>query len=36
MNKARLEAPGILPTRLNCEAELYHDVIQFMEANDGN
>jgi hypothetical protein len=36
MNKARLEALGILPTRLNCEAQLYHDVIQFMETNGGN
>jgi hypothetical protein len=36
MNKARLEALGILPTRLNYEAQLYHDVIQSMEASGGN
>jgi hypothetical protein len=36
MNKARLESLGILPTRLNCEAQLYHDVIQFMKTSGGN
>jgi hypothetical protein len=35
MNKLRLEALGTLPKRLSCDAQLYHDVIQSMQGNDG-
>jgi hypothetical protein len=36
----KVSCPGwsgcILPTGLNCDAQLYHDVIQIMEASGGN
>jgi hypothetical protein len=35
MNKARLEALGTIPRRLSCDAQLYHDDIEFMQGNDG-